>query len=95
MKKGRCKACKKPLAHGGRGRPATYCSAACRQKAYRKRCADQHAAPLRLLRSHLYAVADREARKRAAVDVLTELGFAVELKPVGVAEGQYCLETNA
>lgn len=88
MKKRICKSCKKPLARGDRGRPATYCSAACRQKAYRKRCKSPHAVPLRLLRSDLFAINDREARKRAAVDALNQLGYAVELTRVGAGVRQ-------
>ena len=83
MKKRRCKACKKPLTPQERGRTATYCSAACRQKAYRKRSANPLKAPLRLLRSDLFAIKDREARKLAAVDALNQLGYEVNLTPVG------------
>jgi hypothetical protein len=83
MKKGRCKTCKKPLARGGPGRPAAYCSPACRQRAYRKRSQNPRAVPLRLLRNDLLAVADREARKRAAVDTLNQLGYEVQLTRVG------------
>ena len=83
MKKGRCKTCKKPLARGGPGRPAAYCSAACRQRAYRKRSENPHAVPLRLLRSDLLAIKEREARKRAAVETLKQLGFEAQLTWVG------------
>ena len=83
MKKRLCKTCKKPLAGGERGRPAAYCSAACRQRAYRKRSADPRAVPLRLLGSDLLAIKEREARKRAAVAALNQLGYAVQLTWVG------------
>jgi len=83
MKRRRCKTCKKPLAGGERGRPAAYCSAACRQRAYRKRSQNPRAVPLRLLRSDLLAIKEREARKRAAVAALNQLGYAVRLTWVG------------
>lgn len=93
MKTSRCKTCKKPLAHRGRGRLAAYCSAACRQKAYRKRSANPHVLPLRLLRNDLLAFRDREARKRAAVETLNQLGYAVQLTWVG-ANPQQVGRTN-
>jgi len=55
----------------------------CRQKAYRKRSPSPHTAPLQLLRSDLFAIKDREARKRAAVAALNRLGYEVQLKWVG------------
>ena len=69
-------------ARGKPGRPPKYCSAACRQKAYRKRCSNPHAVPLRLLRSDLFAIEDRDARMRAAVRVLNDMGYEVSLERV-------------
>ncbi|RDI69459.1 TetR/AcrR family transcriptional regulator [Nocardia pseudobrasiliensis] len=39
----RCPICAAPLRHSGAGRPARYCSAACRQKAHRRRRAAEEA----------------------------------------------------
>ncbi len=39
-----------------------------------------HRSALRALRSDLYKIQDREARKRAAMKVLEELGYVVHLK---------------
>ena len=57
-----------------------YCSAACRQKAYRKREADPHGKLKALLRSDLYKIRDQTDRGRAAKKVLEELGYEVTLK---------------
>jgi len=61
-----------------RGRPPLYCSAACRQKAYRARVLkNPHVVPLRLLQSDL----DRLAAKHRHVRALEQLGFNVALTP--------------
>lgn len=84
----RCKSCKRNLPRGKPGRPAKYCSAACRQKAYRKRSANPYAVPLRLLRNDMDAVKDRDARMLAAVRMLNNLGYEVSLNWVGTKPRQ-------
>ncbi|GLZ28982.1 hypothetical protein Lesp02_11720 [Lentzea sp. NBRC 105346] len=42
-----CGACEIPIARSGRGRPASYCSNACRQRAHRKRTVAPKATPVR------------------------------------------------
>jgi hypothetical protein len=71
-----CKRCKKPLEHHG-GRPKTYCSAACRQAAYRRRPATQFTA-LRLLGKDIQIVMDRGERVRKLISELNAL-----LRPQG------------
>ena len=80
MKKATCKQCKVRFLPPNRGRLPRYCSAACRQKAYRKRAADPHRLALRALEGDLYAIKDTTARARAAVKVLEELGYKVSLE---------------
>lgn len=77
MKITKCKCCKKKLAPV-RGRPPSYCSAACRQRAYRKRQAVHPAT--RLIQGDLYKIRDDTARAKAAVKVLEELGNVVTLE---------------
>ena len=76
----RCKACKKRFPPPARGRRPEYCSAACRQKAYRQRQAGSYRKPMALLTSDLYKVKDITARCRAAVKVLEEAGYVVTLE---------------
>ena len=73
----KCKVCKKRLTPE-RGRPPRYCSAACRQKAYRQRVADPHRMPL----LHLADDIDKVSTKMRYVRGLEALGFAVTLKPL-------------
>ena len=79
MKRTKCKECKERFMPPTRGRRPRYCSAACRQKAYRKRAANPHSPVLRALKSDLYAIKDLSARARAAVKVLEEQGYEVWL----------------
>ena len=81
MKRMKCKQCRTPFLPSNRGRRPRYCSATCRQKAYRKREANPHRHVLKLLKSDLYAIRDSSARGRAAVKVLNELGYEVSLEP--------------
>lgn len=76
----KCKFCKRKFTPPGRGRKPTYCSQACRQKAYRKRQADPHRPALKAFTSDLYSIRDRTARARAAVKVLEELGWIVTIE---------------
>ena len=62
------------------GRSSIYCCAACRQREYRKRVAARPAVPVRLLMADLFAISDREVRKRGAIAVLQDLGYAVYLE---------------
>ena len=80
MKRVKCKQCRTPFLPPNRGRRPRYCSAACRQKAYRKRAGNPLRGMLRALNSDLYAISDRSARERAAVKVLEELGYEVSLE---------------
>ena len=80
MKRIKCAHCKERFPPPNRGWRPRYCSAACRQKAYRKRAANPHRSMLRVLRSDLYAIKDSSARGRGAVRVLEELGYEVFLK---------------
>ncbi len=79
MKRPKCKACGERFVPPSRGRRPRYCSAACRQKAYRKRAANPHYHALKALSSDLYAIKDISARARAAVKVLEEMGYEVGL----------------
>jgi hypothetical protein len=75
MKKIRCKQCKVKFQPAARGRRSLYCSAACRQKAYRRRAGRPVA--LRVLESDLFAIKDLAARERAAVRFLNDRGYEV------------------
>ncbi len=79
MKRIKCKQCGARFLPPNKGRRPRYCSAACRQKAYRKRAANPHPPILRALESDLYAIKDIAARERGAVKVLEELGYEVSL----------------
>jgi hypothetical protein len=76
MKKRLCPTCKNKFAPPPRGRRPRYCSAACRQKAYRKRTSDPHAHLKALCLSDLYKIEDKTARAQAAIKVLVETGHA-------------------
>ncbi len=80
MKKRTCPTCRNGFEPLGRGRRPRFCSAACRQKAYRKRTKAPLRIPLKALKSDLYAIADRNARARAAVKILEEAGYDVHLE---------------
>ncbi len=80
MKKLKCRACKKSFYPPPFGRRPVYCSAACRQKAYRGRAAAPHRQALKALRSDLYRIEDNTARGKAAIKVLEELGYEVSIK---------------
>ena len=73
MKPHRCANCRRKFKTRARGRPPIYCSPSCRQRAYEERRAANQI-PLRLLRSDIDQVRNRDAIKRAVVDVLRELG---------------------
>jgi hypothetical protein len=75
-----CKMCRKKLPAVSGGRPAVYCSAACRQRAYRKRAADPARSMLQALKNDLFAIKDRTARAKGAVKVLEDLGYTVTLE---------------
>jgi hypothetical protein len=79
-KRRRCKACKGALPLRATGRALVYCCAACRQRDYRKRVGARPATPVLLLKDDLFAIKDREARKRAAIAVLEDFGYAVSLE---------------
>lgn len=75
----RCQTCRRTIkANPLGGRPRLYCSAACRQRAYRKRVLENPQA-VTALKSDLREVQDRTARARQAVNTLEDLGFAVRL----------------
>ncbi len=80
MKRIKCKQCGARFLPPNKGRRPRYCSAACREKAYRKRASESSAPILRALESDLYAIKDRSARARAAVKVLEERGYEVYLE---------------
>jgi len=80
-RKRKCRACKQWFQPAGRGRRPEYCSAACRQEAYRRRTRRKPPA-LRALESDLFAIRDREERKRGAVKALNDLGYEVHLGPL-------------
>ena len=80
MKKIRCPICKTMFSPPNQGRRPRYCSAACRQRAYRKREADPHRKLKALVASDLYKIKDATARVRAAVKVLEEAGYEVILE---------------
>ena len=76
----RCKSCRTSFSPAERGRRPRYCSAACRQKAYRKREARPHRKLEALFISDLYKIEDSAARIKAAVKVLEEAGYEVILE---------------
>jgi hypothetical protein len=76
-KRPKCPTCKNRFRPPARGRPAVFCSAACRQKAYRSRA---RYPVLKILTNDLRAFRDGEARKRGAVKVLEDLGYIVHLE---------------
>ena len=78
----KCRSCKIRLPYVGTGRRPIYCSAACRQKAYRKR-RSENPEPLRLLKNDLFNMKDKCARIKGAIKVLEELGYAVHLERAG------------
>ena len=79
MKKMTCKHCRARFLPPNRGRRPRYCSAACRQKAYRKRATNPLRTAFRAMTSDLFAIQDLTARKRAAVKVLEDGGYVVLL----------------
>jgi hypothetical protein len=62
------------LPRAGRGRPRRYCSAACRQSAYRKRCTKK-VNPLLLLRQDLLQMMQTERLKSASREECGKLGL--------------------
>ena len=80
MKQIKCRSCKKSFYPPPFGRRPRYCSAACRQKAYRERAAALHQQALKALESDLYQIKDITARGKAAIKVLEELGYEVSIK---------------
>jgi hypothetical protein len=74
----RCKTCKQDFPRARAGRTPIYCSAACRQKAYRSRLVSSPQL-IRLLKSDV----DQKARESEALRVLRQLGYAVHLKRIG------------
>ena len=83
MKRLKCRQCREQFVPPSRGRRPSYCSVACRQKAYRKRVANPHHQALKALSSDLYAIKDITARARGAVKVLEEMGYEVWLRRGG------------
>jgi hypothetical protein len=79
-----CKMCAKKFQRPERGRKPRYCSAACRQRSYRKRLLHPHARALKLIQSDFQAMKDLTARETAAVKALEDLGYAVRLQRVAV-----------
>lgn len=80
MEKITCNGCRKKFESTGVGRQPSYCSAACRQRAYRKRLEGQpRSAMLRALTNDLNAIRDRVAREKGAIKVLEALGYDVHL----------------
>jgi hypothetical protein len=75
--KRKCLACKKAIPRAERGRPRKFCSAACRQKAWRNKPRIHPA--LVALRKDLRAIEDRSERCKHAVKILEELGYEVVL----------------
>ena len=80
MKSKKCPVCKSRLKPPEQGRHPRYCSAACRQKAYRRRRADPRRQALKLLRNDMATMADQQARARGAVKILEDLGYDVQLE---------------
>jgi len=75
----KCKTCRAWFQPAGHGRPPAYCSAACRQAAYRAR--PRKPSPLlRALDNDLYAHTNRNARARRAIKDLEEMGYDVHLE---------------
>src|SRR5216684_2391000 len=78
----KCRHCKAKIPpQTGGGRPKKYCSASCRQAAYRRRKADPHASVKSLLARDLYEMANRSGRVKVLVRALEGLGFDVKLTP--------------
>ena len=73
----KCPVCRAAFESVTGGRRRKYCSRACRQKAYRER--PERNPLLKALKSDLFEIKDREARKRGAVRVLENLGYEVKL----------------
>jgi hypothetical protein len=68
----RCPVCKNVFKPRTRGRPPRYCSAACRQKRYRKQLAH---VPLKLIQNDLQRMRHRQGRIIAAWKVLEDAGL--------------------
>jgi hypothetical protein len=83
QKKRRCKRCSGPIPKNIMGRQRLFCSPACRQADYRLRQSRRPSAPLRALKSDLWAIEDRTARAQAAVRVLEAFGYEVSLSRIG------------
>jgi hypothetical protein len=79
MKKRKCAVCKQ-IIQPVRGRPPRYCSAACRQKAYRRRLADPSRVPLRLLQNDI----DHMQARVRLVRGLERLGYKVTLERIAM-----------
>ena|SRR2546427_8298551 len=78
----KCRRCKTKIPpQTGGGRPKKYCSASCRQAAYRRRMADPHAHAKSLFARDLHKAADGSGRVRVHVRALEELGYDVKLTP--------------
>lgn len=78
----RCPTCKRPLPKTARGRAPRYCSAACRQKAYRKRMS----APFRPAKLALLKDLDGVRSRDRAVKTLQALGYQVRLERMKPSE---------
>src|SRR4051812_21111830 len=99
----RCPICKQTFEPPERGRPQRFCSAACRQKAYRKRAARPtvlklwqsdfaaHKAKYRGKRSQNLDefMQEREAEKAHHVKALEDLGYEVTVKRRKPAQGDH------
>jgi hypothetical protein len=64
----RCPVCKNVFKPRTRGRPPRYCSAACRQKRYRKQLAHPSHVPLKLIQNDLQRTRDRRGRIIACLE---------------------------
>jgi len=83
-----CKSCKGPTQKQQRGRPSQYCSAACRQAAYRKRLATPHYALKKLFARDLRTSATTTGGIAAAIRYLESHGYVVTLNPALVREAR-------
>jgi hypothetical protein len=78
----RCKLCKEKMPKQMMGRPRSFCSRACRQKAYRKRVSDPSYEHNKIFRQCLRADSNRSPDStQAAIKYLTQRGWIIKLKP--------------
>jgi hypothetical protein len=77
-----CGYCKQKLQRRGRGRPPRYCSAACRQRAYRKRCVNK-IDPVTLVVRDMRQLMETERIKSAVKQVMQDIGLLDFFKKLG------------